>query len=248
MRSILQSNVSKKTPHPLYIQVKNDIEKQIDLKQLKPGDVLPTEEWMCNFYKVSRVTVRKAIEELINDGFVERDFSKAARVAHKKVTRNMNHLEGLYEELKNAGFKPSSYILKSELIEADESIAEKLGIKAGDKVLYIDRLRYADEQPICQQFVYINHALCPDLEAKDIIGNSLYGQLEKKCRYKIDYAKQTIGASVATYKQAALLEMEERSNLLNVNRSTYLTNGVCIEYSESFYVASRYHLSMTLFR
>lgn len=243
-----KSKISDHVPHPLYMQVMNDLKKQIENQELNPGDTLPTEEWLCKNYNVSRVTIRKAIKELTDDGFIERDFSKAARVAHKRVTRSLNHLGGLYEELKTAGIKPSSYILKTELIKANDDLAAKLGIAAGDPIQYIDRLRYADDQPICQQFIYINHTLCPDLDAKELIGNSLYEQIEKKCRYKIDFANQTIDATLATYKQAALLEMEERSNMLHVIRSTYLTNGVCIEYSESFYVASRYHLSMTLYR
>lgn len=243
-----EQKINRRAPQPLYLQVKKDLLNQINSQELNPGDVLPTEEWLCNAYQVSRVTVRKAIEELLRDGVVERDFSKAARVAHKRMTRSLNHLDGLYEELSKNGFKPSSYILRSQQMQADETLAGALGIAAGDPVLYIDRMRYADDQPICQQIIYLNAALCPGLDPKELIRKSLYETLEKQFGLKIDYAKQTIDATTATIKQAALLEMEERSNVLKVTRNTYLKSGACVEYSESFYVACRYHLSMTLYR
>ena len=240
--------IAKYVKQPLYYRIKEDIKKQIENKKLNPGDFLPTEKSLCELYNVSRVTIRKAISELISEGLVVRDYSKMACVAGKHVARDLNYLGGLHEVLSKQGIKVSSYVLKSELIQADKKISEAMKIEEGTPVLFIDRLRYADSDPIAQQLLYIRIDLCPGLEAKDLINQSFYELLEKKYHYKIKSATQTINARTATYKQAALLEISKETNMLYIVRNTYLDNDECIEYSVNYYIANKYDLTMTLYR
>jgi DNA-binding GntR family transcriptional regulator len=238
----------KQNSNPLYHVVKEDIKKQIDNQELSPGDFILTEGELCEHYKVSRVTVRRAIEELVSEGVLQREHGKTASVTDNLIPRSLNHLGGLHEELTQTGIKCSSYILNSEVIAADERLAQKMKVEPNASILKFERLRYADGAPLCHQTAYVNKNLCPDLDVKELTNTSLYETFEKKFNLEIDYATQTISAVLSSYKVAALLELPERTCMLCVRRLTYLKGEKCIEYSESYYVGGRYNLSMTLQR
>lgn len=232
----------------MYYVVKEAIKKQIKEGLLTPGDFLPTEGELCETYQVSRVTVRRAIEELVEEGILKRDHGKTATVAPKSIPRSLNRLGGLHEELTKAGIKCSSYLLNAKETEADEKLSDSMGIEVGTPLYRIERLRYADGNPISHQILYIIKELCPELEFSALTSTSLYELFEKQYHLNIDYALQSISSTLSSYKQAALLELPERTCMLCVKRTTYLKNKQCIEYSESYYVANRYNLSMTLQR
>jgi|SRR5665648_4489 len=240
--------MSKRNSNPLYHVVKEDIKRQIDRQELNPDDYILTEGELSSRYKVSRVTVRRAVEDLIAEGVLQREHGKTAMVVNKSIPRSLNHLGGLHEELTKLGVKCSSYILNSEVIKADEMLAQKMDIEINSPLIRFERLRYANGNPLCHQVVYVNKSLCPDLDVIALNNTSLYETFEKSFHLEIDYATQTISSVVSSYKLAALLELPERASMLYIRRLTYLKDKHCLEYSESHYVASRYNLSMTLQR
>ncbi len=240
--------MNNKKSRPLYFVIKEDIKEKIFSSQYKAGDVLPTESSLCEEYQSSRVTIRRAINELINENILERGFGMTARVKSTPVPRSLNHLGGLHEELTQAGIMCFSYILNAEIIKADNNLAQKLHLAVDNDLYKIERLRYANSSPLCYQKIFLPVALCPDLDEKKLAKVSLYETIEKDYGLKISYAKQTIHACMSNYKIAALLELNDLTCMLKVNRTTYLDTNECIEYSESYYVSDRYELSMTLNR
>lgn len=237
-----------KSSNPLYYTIKEDIKNQINNKEFNPGDFIPTESDLCEKYKVSRVTIRRAIEELVEEGVLIKDRGKTAYVANKAIPRSLNRLGGLHEELTKAGIKCASYILNSETVKAEEWIAKKMEIDIDTLLYRFERLRYADGNPVCYQIVYLVKSLCEDINIRELATSSLYETIEHKFHLKIDYAEQTISSVLSTYKQSALLELPERTCMLCVKRTTFLEGTKCIEYSESYYVGNRYSLTMTLHR
>ena len=233
---------------PLYFIIKEDIKRRIQEGEIKPGDVLPTENALSEEYGASRVTIRRSINELISEQVLERGFGKTATVRCETVPRSLNRLGGLHEELSQQGIKCSSFILNSTIIEANSEIAEKMNIEMGTLLFYIERLRYANGQPLCYQILYLPKALCPELDIKSLSSVSLYETLEKKFGVNISMATQTIAAVMSGYRIAALLELPEQSCMLKVSRTAYLEDESCAEYSESYYVSSRYSLNMVLKR
>lgn len=231
--------------HPLYYSIKTDIKNKIKNGEYADGDMLPTERALCEAYNVSRVTVRKAIEELLEENVLERSFGKTAVVRAGHVQRDINKLSGLYDELKEAGILCSTYTLSNEVVYAGDKMAEKFGIEKGSKLVKICRIRYADGEPLCYQKCYINAKFCPELENTDLSSASLYQTLEKKYGLKITSAVQNISACMASYKIAALLKIKQEP-MLKVKRTAYLENKECIELSYSYYIAGRYALTMTL--
>ena len=187
--------MQKQNSNPLYHNVKEDIKRQIDNQELNPGDYILTEGELCELYRVSRVTVRRAIEELIAEGILQREHGKTASVVNRSIPRSLNHLGGLHEELTKVGIKCSSYILNSEVIEADERLAQKMNIEPNSPILRFERLRYADGHPLCHQTAYINKALCPDLDVKELTNTSFIRDLREKVQSgnRLCHANNIIG-------------------------------------------------------
>lgn len=237
---------NKKT-HPLYYTIKTDIKNKIKKGEYKPGDMIPTERALCDHYDVSRVTIRKAIDELINENVIERSFGKTAIVKPEQVRRDINKLTGLYEELKAAGIMCSTYTLSNSIVRASEKTAAKMGISEGDKLAKICRIRYADGKPLCYQKSYINAEYCPGLENADLNSGSLYGIMESEYGLRITDAVQSIGACMPSFRIAALLKIRQEP-MLKIKRTAYLENGECLELSYSYYIAERYNLTMKLKR
>lgn len=237
----------KKKSGPLYFRIKEDIKERIEKSEFTKGQIIPTEKELCEHYHACRVTIRRALDELISEEILERGFGKSATVKCEPVPRTMNSLSGLYEELEKTGIKCSSFILSSTVIPADKEIAEKMKLQISDEVIRIERLRYASGVPLCFQELYLNHQLCPGMQLKN--GEfSLYKTLDKEYGVKVQVADQTIKAAMSDYRMSAMLELPSQTCMLLVSRTAYDSGGECVEYSHTYYVSNRYQLDMTLKR
>lgn len=234
---------------PLYFTIKKDIINKIQNHFLLPGDILPTENQLCKDYNVSRVTIRRAIEELIASGMLERQLGQSARVSESVIPRSLNNLTGLHEELETKGIKCSSFILSDEIITTPPSeIISRMNISEETPLQWIERLRYANGKSLCYQTIYLNTSICGNIDSRNLVSRSLYKTLITEKKVNISTAEQTIEACLSDHRVSALLELPQLSCLLKVSRTAYDSNGKCFEYSESSYIASRYKLSMTLGR
>ena len=238
----------QKTGIPLYFMIEKDIREKIEKGIYKEGDLLPTEKSLCEQYKVSRVTVRHAIDGLVEAGILVRDFGKSASVSRRRFPRELNRLNGLYEELEAKGIKCSSYILSQKTVVMDEALGKKLKCLKGEYVLQIERLRYADGVPLCYQKIYVLDRYGKKLDVPALSQNSLYRMLEERCGVVLSHADQSISAELSTYRISALLELGGQVPMLKVVRQAYTEQDECIEYSENYYVSQYYKLSMTLRR
>ena len=237
-----------KDGRPLYFMVEQDIKEKIASGVYKEGDLLPTEKAMCEQYDVSRVTVRRAIDELIEEGVLVRSFGKTAAVGTSSIPRNLNRLNGLFEELESQGVKCSSYVLSHKIVQADEALAKKMECPEKEELLRLERLRYADGVPLCYQSIYLPNRFCRQVDVQALANHSLYHMLENRCGVHLSYARQSICAALSSYRIAALLELEEQTPMLKVIRNAYTDQEECVEYSESYYVSKRYSLTMILRR
>lgn len=164
---------------PLYVQLMEEVEKSIRSGEYKPGDRLMTEAEMAKKYGVSLITVRKAIGSLTEKGLVVRKQGKGTFVVRPKLFRNMKKLQSFTEMCTQMGVKPGARMLENRLIPADRKIAESLGVEAGSSVIYISRLRYADQEPVQIEKSYFPLKYAFLLEAK-FDDNSLFDYLREK--------------------------------------------------------------------
>ncbi len=244
----LPDTIDKSKPIPLYYQIADDIKRRIADKELKPGDKLPTEQWLIEAYGVSRITVRRALSELIADGTVERTRGHGPVVAQPKLNRQVLRLTGLHEEMSKAGLAPTSKINAVVRKPAQGVVARQLGLDDGATVLSFRRLRLADGQPIATQVCYLPDALCPGFDPKRLERDSLYRILEQDYGLVIDYANQTVGVKVPGKRLVEELQLGECVGLLQMSRTTYLKSRQAVEYTQIYYVPGRYEIFMCLYR
>src|SRR5215203_4503706 len=129
----LTLDLDRSSPVPLYFQVSRQIEAAIDAGQLAPGDRLENEISLADRWGLSRPTMRRAIEELVDKGLLVRRRGIGTQVVHGRVNRKIE-LTSLFDDLSRSGQQPTTEVLVHEAVPADAHVAERLGVPAGTEV------------------------------------------------------------------------------------------------------------------
>ncbi|WP_165423354.1 GntR family transcriptional regulator [Ktedonosporobacter rubrisoli] len=210
---------------PLYKQIAHTLRSEIEEK-LQPGETIETEAELEQRFSVSRITVRRAIDELVHQGLLVRRQGSGTFVAQRKVTQELGVLHSWTERMRELGLEPHTVDCEMLQVVPPAWVAEALQIdlNAPENVLRIQRLRYADEEPISLMVDYLRLRFSPDIAEKGLEGESLYETLEK--RYGLDLARVSdkVTARRATHFEASLLGVEPGAPVLFVTRVTYLPN------------------------
>lgn len=236
-------DVDRSSPVPLYFQISTRLEQAIEGGQLPPGSRLENEISLGQRFGLSRPTVRRAIQELVDRGLLVRRRGIGTQVVHGQVTRNVE-LTSLYEDLGRTGQKPTTTVISLEVGQADEHIAEKLGVPVGDTVLHMTRLRLADGVPIA----LLDNTLprdFADLTAEDLEQRGLY-QLLRARGVTMRVAKQRIGARSATAAESRFLQLPKGAALLTMARTAFDSSGRAVEYGQHCYSPDLYSFEITL--
>lgn len=240
--------VSKESPLPLYYQLKELLLEMIENEVLKAGDPIPPERELCEMHDISRMTARKAVIALVNEGVVYREQGRGTFVAKPKISQQISNLQGFTEEMNKKGFSTKTKILSFKIKNATGDNRKQLNLSEEEnKVIEIKRLRYVNEEPFSIEIAWIPYNLCPDMTRQDLEGNSLYKLLEKY-NYKLEYAKQTIEAIIMDEYESELLNQKEQALALLFRRKTYLDDDRIIEYTKAIYRGDKYKYEIRLNR
>jgi GntR family transcriptional regulator len=204
----------------------------------RPGDPLPSEAELCERFSVSRMTVRQALQELTNDGLVERRRGQGTFVAHRPVHRRPGVFLSFTEEMHRRGAQATSRLLSAGLDDPRRPEAEDLGLAPGSQVVRVARVRLADGVPVALE----DAALVPELAGvleEDLGGGSLHGALERR-GIVATRATGTITARLARASETELLDLAPQSALLVELRILFDQEGRVFERTETRYVADRY--------
>ena len=218
-----------------YEEIAEDIRNGILSGKYNPNQQLPLEKEMCEHYGVSRITIKKAVDELVIQGLVIKrrgsgTFVKALGGDDVQELSMAKQFEGFSETNKDK--KVSSKILKFEVIHPTEEIATKLKITCDDFVYYIIRTRYADDEPYVIDYTYMPIGLIPGIK-NDVLLNSIYNYIEKKLKLKIKSAHRTIRAILPNELEQEWLQIERNFPILEVEQVGFLDNGQPFEYSKA---------------
>lgn len=224
---------------PVYIQIHNKIKRDIESGKWKVGERIPSERTLSIDFRVSRMTLRQAIQTLVDEGILERKVGSGTFVASSRVQEKMMGTTSFTEIMKAQGKTPSSKTVSYHFADPSLSEMEKLNLNAGTQVLRMERIRYADNQPICFETTTIPADLVLDLSKKDIT-SSFYDALENKAGYKLGSANQIISASLASEKVANLLDIKRGSAILKLIQLSFLDNNRAFEYVRTQYVSDRF--------
>jgi len=231
--------INKNLPIPIYYQLAESIQKQIDNGELKPGASLPSEREYAEKYNISRMTARQALNQLVNNGYLYRVQGKGTFVAEKKMEKPLIGITSFTEDMMARGLKPSSELLHFEIIPAPTQIAKPLQINEYAPVYEITRIRLADEVPMAIETNYISANLVKGLTEK-IVNHSIYAYMEEQLELTIEQATQTIESSIAEPVEAEHLQIHSGAPVMRIERIAFLQDGTPAEYVKSTYRADRY--------
>jgi len=235
---------------PKYYQLAEILRQKIENEELKPHDSLPPERELEAIYAVSRTTVREALSYLTKQGHIYREHGRGTFVARPKMRHSLHLLQGFTDDMKARGYSAGQLILELERVAPPLSIRKQLELPPEtDSVVKLERLRYANSEPIGIHIAYL--PLLPDqvLTVDDILAfGSLYVFLESRFNLIPLEANQTIEATVANQREATLLEIKKGSPLLLVERTTLSHQRQPMEFVKMLYRADRYKYYMHIHR
>jgi GntR family transcriptional regulator len=242
--SVLYSLVlDRSSPVPLYFQVAQHLERAIEDGALPPGTRLDNEIELADQLSLSRPTLRRAMQYLVDKGLLVRRRGVGTRVVQPKVRRPLE-LSSLYDDLAGSGQRPATRVLTNQIVPAPIEVASALSIPEGTDVIWLERLRSAADQPIARLSNYLPTDV-PGLNTASLVERGLY-QLIRSSGVQLHAATQTIGARTATAAEARLLGESRGAAVLTMQRVTYDDHGRAIEYGNHIYAASRYSFELSL--
>lgn len=223
---------------PLYLQLKRGIEDAVQAGMLAPGDALPSERDIAAGADISRVTVRKAVQDLVRGGVLVQRHGSGTFVAQRasRVEQSLSRLTSFTEDMARRGMAVRSGWLERGVFSPSPDEMMVLGLAADDMVARVCRLRIANETPLAIERASLSAALLPDPEA---IEHSLYAALEKTGNKPVR-AVQRISAVNLSGSDAALLQVPEGSASLKIERISYLPSGKVVEFTRSVYRGEAY--------
>jgi GntR family transcriptional regulator len=228
---------------PKYVWLKRVLLDQID-RNLEVGDALPSERDLAEDLGVSRMTARRALSELMDEGRVSRAVGRGTFVAEPRI-RLPIQLTSFTDDMTARGLTPGAHTISFVTGTPSGPVAEALDLEPGDVVHVVTRLRTADDVPMAIERVHLVASLAPDLSRADLENHSLYAYLVKRHGIVVDGGMETIRAKHPTAGDARLLQVAPRDAVLHLTR-TSTWRGRVVEYTVSSYRGDRYELSTAI--
>jgi GntR family transcriptional regulator len=237
--------IDRETPIPLYYQIAQYLRADIRQRGLRPGDLLGTEEEIQRMFEVSRATVRKALEELLEEGLVTRITGKGTYVAKPRIAVQLPALMSFTAEMKRLGVTPSSRVIAAADTSPDEDVAINLMLEEDAHVFRLERVRYGDESPIAHTIDYLPTwvGLTPDM---DFTG-SLYEILEG-AGIPPDESVHMIDCGIADEVLAGYLDVPVGSPLLRCRDTAFDAKGRPLIFGINLWRGDRYSYQVRLKR
>lgn len=209
---------------PVHLHVREVILGMIEGPDYGPGDKIPSERSLSETLGISRMTVRRAIDDLVRDGVLERRSTSGTHIATPNVIRplDLGRAIGISQVVKNAGANPGSRLLFFESATASSTLAKHLRIPGGSPLIMIRRLRTADGLPFCLETSYLPAERVPGLAAADLVENpSLFDLLRSRYGIGVGRRSGVIGIAPIQAGDAALLGIEPDINVLVYRLDVY---------------------------
>jgi GntR family transcriptional regulator, frlABCD operon transcriptional regulator len=237
---------SKKTSMPLYIQLKEDIKKSIQSGEYRVGSQIPTEVELCNMYGISRITTRRAIKELEEEGILQKQHGIGTFVmANSMLKRELVSVDGFSEFLVQSGKVPKTKILNTAIINMNELRMESLDIVLEEPILHIKRLHLIDQEPIHLENSYFSLKQLPDLDKHLEESSSIYSII--KNRYKIEMVKnkKILNVIKPNSEQAELLHCAQDTPIYKIEKVAYSDKRLPIQLAQSYLPTNKVTFTIT---
>lgn len=242
-----QRTLDKTVPIPLYFQLKSLL-----LDELKSGvhpvdTIIPTEKEISKMFEISRSTVRQAMTQLVQEGWLYRVKSKGTFIARTKIKQDfIKRLETFNEQITRSGYVPSTQLLSLEVVTMPESVASRIGVEPGIKAIYMHRKRCASGEPIVTVETYLPYDSCSFLMEHDMSKESMYNVLSKRDATRICRVTRVLEAVAANSRDAELLEVKRGKPIHFFTTIGYNQMDEPIEFSLARYRGDRNRFEVDL--
>lgn len=233
MRDIAWTSDSE--PTPLYLQLARSLREHINSGAIDPGSALPSERELSEMAGLSRVTIRKGIEQLIDEGVLVRKQGSGTFVA-RRIETSGGKLSSFSDETRQRGENPGVIWINKSYAQPTEEEAVALKIGPATRVARLGRVRLAGGEPLAIEHAVVPAEFLPELDG---LGDSLYEALDQHgCRPIA--GTQRVRASLATPTEAGILCVAHNSEVLRIERVTWIASGRIVEFTRSVYRGDRY--------
>lgn len=229
----------------LYAKITNEIRHQIDSGKYLSGDKLPPERKFCEEFRVSRITIRQALEKLEDLNIIARKQGKGTYILPFEYGKLPEIFSQFTDEIKKVGEQPSTKMLDMVRMNSDMYLYQKMGLDVDTPIYKLSRLRMADERPLLLEYSFVPYTVAPDLDQFNFGKVSLYQVLEQDYSIKIDQAFETLNPISLNKKDASLLERTEGAIAMNLERFAYANEQV-VEFTSSLVVDDKYKYTVDL--
>lgn len=236
---------------PMYYQLKNIIIDMIENEEIGVDECIPSEPKLMQTYNLSRTTVRKAIDELVNEGYLYKKQGKGTFVKGRGFEQGLIKLSGCSEDIRRYGLEPKPFVLKATIEKPSKRVAKMLEIDQEQETFYMERVIYGDEIPINKNKSHIPYHLVPGIEKVDFNKESLYKVIEKDYGIVITRAIRTVEAILANEEIALQLKIKEGAPVMLFKGQVYADmkgKEVIIEYFEAIYRSDQFQFYIEQYR
>lgn len=241
--------IDRDSSYPLYKQIEKLIRDKIETNNWQVGQNVPPEQELAKKFGVSINTVKSAIKNLINEGYLSRKKGKGTYIAQPKIQEALiQKLVGFYEDMTEKGYSLYSKVLRLSPDHVSTDIAEKLELGKGELIVNLERIRYINNEPICLVSSYYPYELCSGLLNEDLSNQSVYRLLEEKYGLYVERANRSLEAIVAAKEDAKLLGIRQGDPVQLLESIAYLDTGRPVEYYIAKHRGDRSKFEVTISR
>ena len=236
----------EKTQPFKYALIKNDIVQAIKTKQLNADDKILSEATLCKKYNVSRITVIRAINELVAEDYLYRIQGKGTFVKGKQLSEGVAQLSSFTKRMKEKKLKLKTRVLETASVTMPVKMANFFNLPSDKNVILLKRLRIVDGELLCLSIAYLMPEIFYWTTLEDMEHESLYDLLENKYDFKLGNATQEFEVGYLNEKDAKFLEISSQDPCLKLSLYSTLSDGRPAQFEETYYVGSKYAYQLLL--
>jgi DNA-binding GntR family transcriptional regulator len=233
-----------------YLLIYEWLSKQIETREYRPGDRIPSEHELAAMFKVHRMTVRQAIDKLVEDHLLVRKRRSGTFLLSEKspmlIRRSLENIPTYYDDIRQAGFDPSYKTLVAKIISGTEPYASRLGLPAGDPILSIYRMMLASNMPLALERSYLPGNLFPGLIDRNF--DTVLYDLMRDYEIVPHFAEQEIGAVLPNASERKLLKVKEACPCIQVSSLVFDQSRRPIELSVALHRGDKYRFRYSIGR
>jgi len=229
-----------------YIKIRNDLKKQIQLGEFKNGDFLPSENDLCKTFTITRTTARKALDELVKEGFIEKQQGKGSKVIERRKSLGLLNVKG-FSDVVGAEVKT---IFLQKPAEQDWSDEILFSINEEDKqepCYFFERLRFVSDNPVLHEKNWFSAVTLPLFLEKEFTDGSFFKTLSTQYLIEVTGSSSELRAESASKKVAKLLHIEPNSPVLHISLKFVTSNPKLTIYCELYCNTRKYPIGNSYF-